>query len=156
MKQTAEHYHQTILLQQLQALEMVISGIVGGTASAMGGDKFSNGAMSGAFTHMFNAEARASISVSGGAGKGGTMEIGGTIAHDNNNHVSDIGGVSTTVGASGDVGGFINVGFETSIPQSSNFSPSYNMSVGVYGNPFVPGESHVYITNTQVHNITEW
>jgi len=32
-------------------------GIVGGTASALGGGKFSNGAMSGAFTHMFNAEA---------------------------------------------------------------------------------------------------
>jgi len=31
-------------------------GIVGGTASALGGGKFSNGAMSGAFTHMFNAE----------------------------------------------------------------------------------------------------
>jgi len=34
----------------------MISGIVGGTASALGGGKFSNGAMSGAFTHMFNAE----------------------------------------------------------------------------------------------------
>jgi hypothetical protein len=33
-----------------------IMGIVGGTASALGGGKFSNGAMSGAFTHMFNAE----------------------------------------------------------------------------------------------------
>jgi len=36
-------------------------GIVGGTASALGGGKFSNGAMSGAFTHMFNSEARGSI-----------------------------------------------------------------------------------------------
>ena len=33
-----------------------IMGIVGGTASALGGGKFSNGAMSGAFTHMFNGE----------------------------------------------------------------------------------------------------
>jgi len=33
-----------------------IMGIVGGTASALGGGKFSNGAMSGAFVHMFNGE----------------------------------------------------------------------------------------------------
>ena len=31
--------------------------IVGGTASKLGGGKFSNGAVSGAFVHMFNAEA---------------------------------------------------------------------------------------------------
>jgi len=30
--------------------------VVGGTASKLGGDKFSNGAVSGAFVHMFNAE----------------------------------------------------------------------------------------------------
>jgi len=35
-----------------------IAAIVGGTASALGGGKFSNGAISGAFVHMFNAEAR--------------------------------------------------------------------------------------------------
>ena len=34
----------------------VMMGVVGGTASALGGGKFSNGAMSGAFTQMFNAE----------------------------------------------------------------------------------------------------
>jgi len=33
-----------------------ISAIVGGTASALGGGKFANGAASGAFVHMFNAE----------------------------------------------------------------------------------------------------
>jgi len=33
-----------------------ISAIVGGTASKIGGGKFSNGAVSGAFVHMFNAE----------------------------------------------------------------------------------------------------
>jgi RHS repeat-associated protein len=36
-----------------------IMGIVGGTASEIGGGKFSNGAISGAFVHMFNAEGRA-------------------------------------------------------------------------------------------------
>ena len=34
----------------------VIMAVVGGTASALGGGKFSNGAISGAFVHMFNAE----------------------------------------------------------------------------------------------------
>ena len=33
-----------------------MSAIVGGTASEIGGGKFSNGAISGAFVHMFNAE----------------------------------------------------------------------------------------------------
>ena len=37
-------------------LRTTISGIVGGTASEIGGGKFSNGAVSGAFVHMFNAE----------------------------------------------------------------------------------------------------
>ena len=34
----------------------VIMGVVGGTASALGGGKFANGAVSGAFVHMFNGE----------------------------------------------------------------------------------------------------
>jgi len=34
-----------------------IMAVVGGTASKLGGGKFSNGAVSGAFVHMFNAEA---------------------------------------------------------------------------------------------------
>jgi len=33
-----------------------MSAIVGGTASEIGGGKFSNGVVSGAFVHMFNAE----------------------------------------------------------------------------------------------------
>ena len=33
-----------------------IMAVVGGTASKLGGGKFSNGAVSGAFVHMFNAE----------------------------------------------------------------------------------------------------
>jgi len=37
-------------------------GIVGGTASSIGGGKFSNGAVSGAFVHMFNAEGVADMS----------------------------------------------------------------------------------------------
>jgi len=38
------------------SLRTTIAGIVGGTASALGGGKFANGAVSGAFVHMFNAE----------------------------------------------------------------------------------------------------
>jgi len=38
-------------------LRTTIAGVVGGTASEIGGGKFSNGAVSGAFVHMFNAEA---------------------------------------------------------------------------------------------------
>jgi len=37
-------------------LRTSIAAIVGGTASKIGGGKFSNGAVSGAFVHMFNAE----------------------------------------------------------------------------------------------------
>ena len=38
-------------------LRTTIAGVVGGTASELGGGKFANGAVSGAFTHMFNVEA---------------------------------------------------------------------------------------------------
>ena len=38
------------------SLRTTVAAIVGGTASALGGGKFSNGAVSGAFVHMFNAE----------------------------------------------------------------------------------------------------
>ena len=37
--------------------------VVGGTASALGGGKFANGAMSGAFVHLFNAELKKFVSV---------------------------------------------------------------------------------------------
>ncbi len=33
-----------------------MAGVVGGTASELGGGKFANGAVTGAFVHMFNAE----------------------------------------------------------------------------------------------------
>ncbi len=39
-------------------LRTSIAAIVGGTASELGGGKFANGAVSGAFVHMFNAEMR--------------------------------------------------------------------------------------------------
>ena len=172
-------------------LRTTIAGVVGGTASKIGGGKFSNGAISGAFVHMFNDEVRASVSVSGGAGTGGTSEVGFSIAHDsnkpwykgwsigtfttegaggfagvdagwevnfarsNNNHVNDIGGTSTTIGASGDIA-FLNFGYETAISQDLNIAPSHNVSFGLYGNPFVPAEAHVFITQTQVHNVMEW
>ena len=38
------------------SMRTTVTGIVGGTASSLGGGKFSNGALSGAFVHMFNAE----------------------------------------------------------------------------------------------------
>ena len=58
--------------------------IAGGTASVLGGGKFSNGAFGGAMTHLYNHEARVSVSMSGGAGTGGTYEKGLSIAHDDN------------------------------------------------------------------------
>jgi len=42
-------------------LRTAIAAIAGGTASEIGGGKFANGAVSGAFVHMFNAEVGASI-----------------------------------------------------------------------------------------------
>ena len=35
-----------------------IMAIIGGTFAKLGGGKFANGALSGAFTHLFNAEAK--------------------------------------------------------------------------------------------------
>ena len=55
----------------------VTMGIVGGTASALGGGKFSNGAMSGAFTHMFNAEGGGSSIVD--KAKSGLTILGGAL-----------------------------------------------------------------------------
>ena len=37
-------------------LRTTMAGVIGGTASELGGGKFANGAVSGAFVHMFNAE----------------------------------------------------------------------------------------------------
>ena len=44
-------------------LRTTIAGVVGGTASEIGGGKFANGAVSGAFVHMFNAEAGGSVAM---------------------------------------------------------------------------------------------
>ena len=63
-------------------LRTTIAGVVGGTASEIGGGKFANGAISGAFVHMFNAEWRLSWSVSGGVVAGGTAEQGISVAYD--------------------------------------------------------------------------
>jgi len=42
-------------------LRTTVAAVVGGTASELGGGKFANGAISGAFVHMFNAEAGAFV-----------------------------------------------------------------------------------------------
>ncbi len=167
--------------------------IVGGTASKLGGGKFSNGAVSGAFVHMFNAEWRVSVSASGGAGTGGTLETGITISHDStkpwytgwkigsfttegvggyagadaggeicfgtssNNDISALKGTSVTVGGSADIpitANFLNVGYETVL--SNTAEPLHTFSFGAYGNPFVPGEAHTYITETQVNTWASW
>jgi len=65
-------------------LRTTIASIVGGTASALGGGKFSNGAVSGAFVHMFNAEGGAKKIVDSTSeavshyynGKGQPVELG--------------------------------------------------------------------------------
>ena len=44
-------------------LRTTIAGVVGGTASEIGGGKFANGAVSGAFVHMFNDEAVGSVAM---------------------------------------------------------------------------------------------
>jgi len=62
----------------------MIMAVVGGTAAVVGGGKFANGALTAAFVHMFNDEWRMSISMSGGAGAGGTIEKGLILAHDDN------------------------------------------------------------------------
>jgi hypothetical protein len=165
--------------------------VVGETTSHITGGKFANGAESGTFVHLFNAEWRASVSLSGGAGKGGTTEMGTTIAHDSNkpwytgwsigvfttagvggyagadaggeinmgwsdnNHVTDIGGNGTIVGASADVAGFINLGYESTLSQTGA-APLHNVSAGLYGNPFVPGEAHVFASSTSVDFVMEW
>jgi hypothetical protein len=61
---------------------MSMAAIVGGTASKLGGGKFANGAVSGAFVHMYNFTAHITASGSGGMGYGGTEEGGWVISHD--------------------------------------------------------------------------
>jgi len=58
-------------------LRTSIASIVGGTASKLGGGKFSNGAVSGAFVHMFNAEGLATrLNVSDGLTTlGGVLQV---------------------------------------------------------------------------------
>ena len=105
-----------------------IMGIVGGTASALGGGKFSNGAMSGAFTHMFNAEGGASSLVSG---------------------VKDIAGKlwtlpNTIVGlAYGAVGHLVGLALGT----NPSISIGHN-AIQFHNNPFQPTDTAVTLGNT--------
>ena len=64
------------------AARTAIMALVGGVTSSLTGGKFLNGAVSAAFVHLFNAEARISVSGSGGAGAGGTVEFGVSVAYD--------------------------------------------------------------------------
>jgi RHS repeat-associated protein len=52
------------------------AAIVGGTASAIGGGKFANGAVTAAFTHLFNDEAHAMMSSMGGSEAGAYYPAG--------------------------------------------------------------------------------
>jgi hypothetical protein len=91
--------------------------VVGGTTSVITGGKFANGAESGAFVHLYNAEWRVSVSLSGGAGVGGTLEVGASIAYDSTLPWYTGWSITAfgTVGGGGyfgaDVGGEINVGW---------------------------------------------
>jgi hypothetical protein len=64
------------------AARTAVMALVGGVTSSLTGGKFLNGAVSAAFVHLFNAEGRISISGSGGAGAGGTVEYGVSAAYD--------------------------------------------------------------------------
>jgi hypothetical protein len=52
------------------------AAIIGGTASALGGGKFANGAVSAAFTHLFNDEAHAMMRSMGGSEAGAYYPAG--------------------------------------------------------------------------------
>jgi len=106
----------------------MISGIVGGTASALGGGKFSNGAMSGAFTHMFNAEGGASSIVSG------VKDIAGKLWALPNTIIGLVyGGVGHLVGMA--------LGTNPSISIGHN-------AIQFHNNPFQPDGTAVTLGNT--------
>ena len=60
-------------------LRTTIAGVVGGTASELGGGKFANGAVSGAFVHMFNGEGQTFVDGVKSVGKG-LMRFGDYLA----------------------------------------------------------------------------
>jgi len=67
--------------------------VVGGTASKLGGGKFSNGAVSGAFVHMFNAEGMARSMVNG------TLNVVGKVWNSLNTAIGLVyGGIGYVVG----------------------------------------------------------
>jgi hypothetical protein len=95
------------------ALRTSIASIVGGTASKLGGGKFSNGAVSGAFVHMFNAEGLASkfFAKQGAqqAGGKGSEEIAKSLnANKAVENISKDAGVGVVGGA---IGGTVVFGF---------------------------------------------
>jgi RHS repeat-associated protein len=54
-----------------------IAAVVGGTAEALGGGKFGNGAVTATFVHLFNAELHSSSGPRESVGFGGTAYVGG-------------------------------------------------------------------------------
>jgi hypothetical protein len=99
---------------------MTLAAIVGGTASKLGGGKFANGAVSGAFVHIYNWTAHWTVSGTAGAGGGGTAEFGPIIAHDSSKpwYTGWSIGLLTTEGAGAFAG--VDAGVETTFGYSDN------------------------------------
>jgi hypothetical protein len=121
--------------------QMTLAAIVGGTTSKLGGGKFANGAVSGAFVHMYNWTAHVSSSVSGGAVVGGTLEGGWVISHDSKQPWYKGWGLGTfTTGAVGgyanvDVSAELNVGFSWN--DGISVMERTNVTAGGSGGPWV-------------------
>jgi hypothetical protein len=89
------------------------------------------------FVHLFNAEGRMSLSSSGGAGTGGTIEYGITLAHDDNQpwYKGWSGAFFRTIG----IGAYAN----TEVSTELNYGWSNNSSVkGLEGTGVVVGASY--------------
>jgi len=89
--------------------------------------------------------------VIGGGGYGSASFSGvGEISFSTNTDINDLSGGAVTSGGSAGEG--ISLGGEANIPMDTNAKPSWTLSVG--GGGGIPFETHAFLTNTHIHEIT--
>lgn len=77
-----------------------------------------------------------------------------TFGYSNNNHVTDLGGWSTTTGTAINILG-ASSGYESSNSDGTEFQPMNTVSIGGKAS-IVPYETHLFRTNTQINMVSSW